>query len=102
MRYVLLVFVLSLALGGCATEAQTRAAVTGGAVGAVAGATMAGDGDQAVTGALVGGAIGAATAAILSEPYGARGYGGDDGYGWEGYSHGRRYHRWHGGDGEDD
>lgn len=94
MRYVPLMFALCLMLAGCATDAQTRAAVTGGAVGVAAGAAMAADGDQAVAGALVGGAIGAATAAILSDPYGRI----DRGYGWEGY----RRHRWHGGEGDDD
>lgn len=90
MRYVSLVFALCLILAGCATEAQTRAAVTGGALGAAVGASMAADGDQAVAGALIGGAVGAATAEVLSDPHRRAVRRDGNGYGWEGYRHRRR------------
>jgi hypothetical protein len=65
MKHLPLILSLCLALSACATDEQTHAAVTGGAVGAAAGALMS---DQPVEGAIVGGAIGAATGAVLADP----------------------------------
>lgn len=103
MKYLPLMFTLCLAISGCATDEQTRAAVTGGAIGAAAGAAMASDGDQAVAGALIGGTVGAATAAILADPYGRGGHDYRNGYGFERDRHDRRHRHGHRyGDGGDD
>lgn len=89
MKRLPLMLALCLVMAGCATDEQTRAAVTGGAVGAAAGAAMAHDADQALAGALVGGAVGAATAAVLADPNG-RAYRRED---ERGYWHGRHHRR---------
>lgn len=65
MKRLSLILSLCLALSACATDEQTHAAVTGGAIGAAAGAVMS---DQPVNGAIIGGALGAAAGAILSDP----------------------------------
>ncbi len=56
---------ICLVLGACATQQQTNATVTGGAIGAAAGALIS---DRPVEGAIVGGAMGAAAGALLSQP----------------------------------
>lgn len=91
MKRLPLMLALCLAMAGCATDEQTRAAVTGGAVGAAAGAAMANDADQVLAGALVGGAVGAATAAILADPHGRAYRGDDERHRYRGYWH--RYDR---------
>ena len=57
---------LSLALAGCGDRPSTRA-VTGGLIGAGAGAAISGvAGGSPATGALIGGGVGAATGALTA------------------------------------
>ena len=66
-RKVTFTFIVCLGLAACGTSTEDRA-LSGGAIGAGAGAGTAAvtDGDP-VTGALIGGAAGAATGALTDE-----------------------------------
>jgi hypothetical protein len=65
MRNVILAIVLAGALGGCGNTTGERA-VSGGLLGAGAGAAVGSLSGSAGTGALIGGALGAGTGALTS------------------------------------
>lgn len=71
MKNMIIALGMTVAVAGC--TATERGAVTGGAIGAAAGAIVADD-DDALEGAVIGGAIGAATGALIGRASERRGY----------------------------
>ena len=69
MRNILVALTMTAAVAGC--TATERGAVTGGAIGAAAGAIVA---DDDLEGAVIGGAIGAAAGALIGRHSERRGY----------------------------
>jgi hypothetical protein len=66
MRIAIAAAALALLLTGCETARQDRA-LTGGLIGAGAGAAIGGIASRSVGGALVGGVIGGAAGAIIAD-----------------------------------
>ena len=66
MRSILIVTVMAMSLGACATQRQNRD-LTGAAIGGTAGAVIGGVATHSVGGAVVGGVIGAAGGAIIAD-----------------------------------
>ena len=66
MRIAIAAAALALLLTGCETARQDRA-LTGGLIGAGAGAAIGGIAGRSVGGALVGGVIGGAAGAIIAD-----------------------------------
>ncbi len=66
MKSILIVSVLALGLGACATSRENRD-INGAAIGGLGGAVIGGVASGSVGGAVVGGVIGAAGGALIAD-----------------------------------